>query len=189
MHNKRLLAHVDPMTRIFAFLAAAVVLGSCTTLSEDACRGGDWYSIGLTDGARGRLPDYLTNHAEACQKFGIAPDRATWERGRREGLKQYCTVENVYQQGRRNLSLAPVCPASQVEQLQAANFAGLSYRKIEREIEFAERKIFRLRQEAISLDPENTSGRADLLLDELRLRNQILQLRAELRNYDRPPRF
>ncbi|MEL7462258.1 MAG: DUF2799 domain-containing protein [Pseudomonadota bacterium] len=175
------------MLRIFAFLAAALVLGSCTTLSEDACRSGDWFSIGVADGERGRTAGHLAEHGEACGGFDITPDRAAWEAGRQQGLRTYCTVEVAYSEGRRSRTLSPVCPAAEVDRLQLANETGRSYRRIELEIERLERKIFRLNQEALSLTADDGAKRGDLLLEELRLRNRILQLRVELRDYDRVP--
>ncbi len=175
------------MIRPLAILAAVATIGSCTTLSEEACQSGDWFSIGATDGAGGRTADYLSNHAGACDNFGITPDRTAWEAGRQQGLRQYCTVENVYQDGRRSRTLQPVCPADQIERLQAANITGRTYRRIELEIERLERDIFDLNREAANLTADEGARRGDLLLKELRTRNRILQLRAELRNYDRPP--
>ena len=177
------------MIRALAFLAFALILGSCATLSEDSCRSGDWFSIGAADGADGRTPDYLQNHARACDDFGITPDPVAWEAGRQQGLRQYCTVENVYREGRRSRSLSPVCPASQIDRLQLANETGRTYRRIELEIERLERKIFDLNREALDLGADDGALRGDLLLEELRLRNRILQLRVELRDYDRPPVF
>lgn len=175
------------MIRPLAILAATLALGSCTTLSEDACRSGDWFSIGAADGARGRSADHLSDHAKACADFGVVPDPVAWEQGRQQGLRQYCTVETVYRDGRRSRSLQPVCPADQVERLQAANIAGRTYRRIELEIESLERDIFRINRDAASLTADDGGRRGDLLLEELRIRNRILQLRSELRNYDRPP--
>ena len=175
------------MLRPLFILAAFATIGSCTTLSEDACQSGDWFSIGAADGARGRTADHLSNHAQACDDFGVTPDPTAWEAGRQQGLRQYCTVENVYQEGRRSRSLQPVCPADQFERLQAANITGRTYRRIELEIERLERDIFRINREVLSLTADDGGRRGDLLLEELRIRNRILQLRAELRNYDRPP--
>lgn len=175
------------MIRTFAFVAAALTLGSCTTLSEDACRSGDWFSIGVADGERGRTAGYLAEHSEACAGFDITPDRSAWEAGRAQGLRTYCTPEVAYAEGRRSRSLQPVCPAAEVDRLQLANETGRSYRRIELEIERLERKIFRLNREALDLTADDGAKRGDLLLEELRLRNRILQLRVELRRYDSVP--
>lgn len=175
------------MLRTLALLAAALVLGSCTTLSEDACRSGDWFSIGVADGERGRTAGYLAEHGEACGGFDITPDRSAWEAGRRQGLRTYCTVDVAYAEGRRSRSLQPVCPAAEVDRLQLANETGRSYRRIELEIERLERRIFRLNRDALALTAEDGAKRGDLLLEELRLRNRILQLRVDLRKFDRVP--
>lgn len=175
------------MLRVFAILGAALSLGSCASLSEDACRSGDWFSIGVADGERGRTASYLAEHAEACGEFGITTDRAAWDAGRLQGLRTYCTVQSAYAEGRRSRSLQPVCPAADVDRLQLANETGRSYRRIELEIERLERKVFRLNRDALTLTADEGAKRGDLLLEELRLRNRILQLRVELRNYERLP--
>jgi len=59
------------------FLAASplVFLMSCASLNEEACRSGDWATIGYNDGTRGRAESYITEHREACGEFGITPKR------------------------------------------------------------------------------------------------------------------
>ena len=43
------------MKNIIFCLATAGLLASCATLSEEACRQGDWRGIGYVDGTEGRL--------------------------------------------------------------------------------------------------------------------------------------
>ena len=183
-HMKRLSRRHPVPVAVTAF---AVFLGACATLSEDACRSGDWFSIGVADGAKGRLPGFLTNHAEACARYGVAPDRATWEQGRRQGLRTYCTPEVVYEEGTRGRQLSPVCPASDLERLRFAHETGRQYWRIDQEIGRLERDILDINDAVRRLGPDDGAIRGDLLLEELRLRNRIARLRAEQRRYDRPP--
>lgn len=183
---KRLAKHPRAPLALTAF---AVFLGACATLSEDACRSGDWFSIGAADGARGRESDYLANHAKACADYGITPDRAEWEAGRQQGLRTYCTPETVYEEGRRGRSLSPVCPAADIERLERANETGLAYHRIEQRIDRLERDLFDISRASASLGPDDARLRADLLLEEIRIRNRILQLKARQRLYDRPQAF
>ena len=66
-------------------MSVFALLGACTTLSEDSCEAGDWFSIGVADGAVGRTADFVTKHAEACARYGIRPNQSQWEDGRQRG--------------------------------------------------------------------------------------------------------
>jgi len=120
--------------------SSLVFLAACASLNEEACRTGDWESIGYNDGVRGRSQSYINQHRDACSEFGIAPNTATWLRGRLEGLKQYCTPENSYKTGRRGSELNNVCPTTVFGDLRLANFYGLRYYEIEQEIKALERE-------------------------------------------------
>ena len=116
-------------------VSALLILGACASLNEEACRSGNWDSIGYNDGVRGRSQSYINEHREACGEFGITPDTTTWLRARLEGLKVYCTPENSYEAGRRGSELNNVCPTSEFGDLRLANFFGLRYYEINEEIE------------------------------------------------------
>lgn len=172
-----------------AITAFAIFLGACATLSEDACRSGDWFSIGAADGADGRTPGFLAKHAEACAKFGITPDRREWEAGRQQGLRSYCTPEKAYSEGRRGRSLSPVCPAADLRELSFANETGLEYHRIEHRIDRLEDDIREINAALADLGEEDASLRASLVLERLMIRNRIARLRFEQRRYDRVPEF
>ena len=116
-------------------ISALLFLGACASLNEEACRSGDWDSIGYNDGVRGRYQSYINEHSDACSEFGITPDTASWLRARAEGLKVYCTPENSYDAGRRGSELNNVCPTAVFGDLRLANFYGLRYYEIEEEID------------------------------------------------------
>ncbi|MDJ1007913.1 MAG: DUF2799 domain-containing protein [Paracoccaceae bacterium] len=165
----------------------AVFLGACATLSEDACRSGDWFSIGAADGAKGRLPGFLSNHAEACAEYGITPDRAEWEAGRQQGLRTYCTPATVYAEATRGRQLSPVCPAEDLDLLTRAHETGRQYWRIEQRIDRLKGDLRDIRRAVHDLDAEDASLRGRLFLEELRIKNRIRMLEAEQRRYDRPP--
>ena len=103
-----------PIKFLFASLAVVLVaaLSGCVTLSEQECRQANWQQIGYQDGLRGRGPDYLGRHMEACAKTGIAVNRSQWEQGRRDGLTSYCTARKGYSEGLANRSYAGSCPVA-----------------------------------------------------------------------------
>ena len=90
-------------------LLAALSLGGCATLNESECLNASWSDIGYRDGRTGHSPDRISDHTEACQKYGVAPDRKDYLAGRDEGLVQYCTRHNGFEVGLANGSYEGVC--------------------------------------------------------------------------------
>jgi hypothetical protein len=159
-------------------LLPLLALAACATLSEDQCRQGDWQAIGQADGANGRTPDYLAKHAKACADFGIVPDAALWEKGRRQGLPLYCRPARAWDEGADGRRLSPVCPPEELAELQRANRDGLIYHRIGEDIAEAEREIGRITAELASL-PADDPSRSALFAERASLRLEIVTLRAE----------
>ncbi len=179
------------MLKRLIFVAFLPLLASCASLSEDACRQGDWASIGLRDGVNGQLESYINNHREACSEFGITPDVQTWLRYRAEGLKEYCTAENAYRIGRSGRDLNPVCEGNR-DALRLANFYGQRYYEIESQIDDLEDMedviLTRLATEFTGeLTPEQVELQQFLLADLREIRRDIRRLERELRKYDDLP--
>ena len=92
-------------------LSSALILAGCATLSKDECLMGDWYDIGIQDGAAGYAPESrLAQHGEACAEFRVRPDRGAYQAGWDRGIGEYCTPDRGFQEGRRGASYAHVCP-------------------------------------------------------------------------------
>lgn len=172
---------VQPMRILFA-IAPLMILSACATLDEGECRRGDWNAVGRADGAAGREPDFIYQHAKACNEFGVRPVRSEWERGRQEGLKLYCTPARAFQDGRRGRILPPVCPAEITPQLQRANERGLRLRQIDLEIREIENDIRRINSELASL-PADDPSRSSLASERSFLRLDLISLRAERARY------
>jgi hypothetical protein len=102
------------MIRLCSVLAGVVLfcVSGCATLSEKQCKQGDWYDVGLRDGAEGYGGDRLTKHTDACREYSIIPNREAYEKGRGEGLKSYCAPDNAYRIGRSGGYYRGGCPAS-----------------------------------------------------------------------------
>ena len=166
-------------------MAAGALLGlaACATLSEDACRQGDWSGIGFRDGSNGRAPDFIEQHAKACSKFGVAINQSKWEAGRQQGLKTYCTRSNAYREGTHGRRLRSVCPADLQGSLEVANERGLIWHDIGRDIADAEREIRDINSLLASL-PADDPARAGLISQRSFLRLRILQLRTRRIRYN-----
>lgn len=91
-------------------LLSALVLGGCTTLSQNECLTADWESIGYIDGSKGYRSGRIADHTEACAKVGITPDEKLYEEGRGRGLEIFCTARNGLRFGEQGSSYAGVCP-------------------------------------------------------------------------------
>lgn len=180
------------MLNKFLIMSPVVFLMSCASLSEEACKTGDWESIGYNDGVRGRSESYINEHREACGEFGITPNTSVWLRARAEGLKQYCTPTNAYNIGRRGNDLNPVCPAQGLSDLRLANFFGLRYYEIDQEIDALtdekENIEFILATQFIEpLTPDQLSLKNLYLSQLIDLQKIISELKWELLKYDELP--
>ena len=113
---------------------AAVVLASCAPISEDACRGGNWGSIGLEDGKDGKPLSILEKYAEKCAEFGISPDQDVYLAARQSGLQFYCTPQNAYQVGRDGGRLNKVCEPGIQASISPAFNQGQRYFEVTEEI-------------------------------------------------------
>ncbi|OUS07525.1 hypothetical protein A9Q96_06345 [Rhodobacterales bacterium 52_120_T64] len=180
------------MFKKFLAISPVVFLMSCASLSEEACRSGDWGAIGYNDGVRGRAENYISEHREACGEYGIAPNTAVWLRSRIEGLKQYCTPDNAYSVGRHGSELNNVCPTNQSSDLRLANFFGLRYYEIGREIDALDDEVDDIRLTLASdfadeLTPEQIQMKNFYLLEIIKLQRDIRKLEFEQRKYAARP--
>lgn len=91
-------------------VAMMLALSGCSSISEEECRLGDWYQMGLADGQKGKK-NYSAIYSEECAEYGVTVDLKSYQEGRREGLTSYCTYENGTLVGQSNASYENVCPA------------------------------------------------------------------------------
>jgi hypothetical protein len=96
------------LIRLLVVLVALAMSG-CAAVSKSECQTGDWYDIGVRDGANGYGEERFLENAQACAKHGVAADRERWLDGRMRGLERYCTPHNGFEVGARNNSYGGVC--------------------------------------------------------------------------------
>lgn len=166
---------------ILIIFSSAVLLSSCATLSKEECVVGNWQAIGYNDGVAGYPSNRLAAHSKACAKVGIAADFQAWERGRQLGLKQYCTLSNAYNIGRRGVELNSVCPVDSLYALQQANQQGREYYSLNKQLNDDNKLLEKYEAEYIKLRD------GDMLdfEDEKEARRYLLSLPAELRRLQR----
>lgn len=139
-------------------IGSVLLLSSCATLSKQECTVGDWQAIGYNDGVAGYYADRLASHAKACAKANVAPDSQAWERGRMLGLKQYCTVNNAYNIGRRGRALNSVCPAAMTSTLQQVHQQGREYYTLNTQLDKDKQQLEKYRVEFSKLQEGKMLG-------------------------------
>lgn len=174
-----------PLARLFALslpiIGSIVLLSSCATLTKEECMVGNWQTIGYNDGVAGYYSDRLASHTKACAKASVAPDYQAWERGRQQGLKQYCTVSNAYNIGKRGRTLNSVCPAAMANTLQKVNQQGKEYYTLSSKLEDDRRLLEKYQSEYSKL----RNGEMLDFKDEKEARARLVYLPAEFQRIKR----
>ncbi|WP_102868031.1 DUF2799 domain-containing protein [Pseudovibrio exalbescens] len=186
---------------LFLTAIASLLLAGCASLSEEQCTTGDWKGIGVQDGQAGKPVNRIEDHKKACGKYGIEPDMAAYQAGRRIGLKSYCTIPSGFQQGRLGNSYQGVCSGATAPAFQKGYSLGSQLRnahekldEVESRISYAEQRIDDLHDDIIGtscaagkkgrdcrrklrdMRDELADRRADLTFDRL----EVLQARTNL---------
>lgn len=161
---------------IISTIGGVILLTGCATLSKEQCTVGNWQAIGYTDGVAGHYADRLAAHAKACAKAGVAPDYQAWERGRQQGLKQYCTTSHAFALGRRGRQLNGVCPASTSRTLQKMNAQGREYYTLSNQLRAEKKQLEQYRTEYLRL----REGEMLNFKSEKEARNRLLSLPAKM---------
>lgn len=93
-----------------ASVIAILGLSGCATMNANECAVSDWRTIGFEDGAQGFTAERLGRHRKACAKHGVAPDLTAYQRGRDQGLRQYCQPTRGFDLGAGGGRYNGVCP-------------------------------------------------------------------------------
>ena len=94
-----------------AALLLPLLLASCATMTPEECRYANWYDVGWRDGSAGRTLALLNSRIEDCTEASVGVDGNAYLRGRDEGLKCYCRLENAVSVGLAGERYEGVCPA------------------------------------------------------------------------------
>lgn len=150
-------------------LGVLVLLSAgCATIPAEQCASMDWYRLGLEDGRGGFSAARIARHREACAGVGVVPDAVAWERGRVEGLFQYCELPNAIVNGLARNAYEGVC--------DDARFA----RAYD-----AARRLGDARFEIEQVDSELAWRERDLATNNKLSDKRRAELRAEVRNLER----
>lgn len=170
--------------RFLLLAALGLALGACATLDESECRGGDWYRIGVRDGAAGYAASRLEDHRRACTEYGLGADDPAWQRGYADGLRDYCTPESGYRTGRRGGVYQHVCPVQDERVFLSAYELGRETYEVEREIEELDGRV-RALQERLGDERLHADLRRDLRRQVADLYDRGAWLRRSLDRLER----
>lgn len=110
-------------------------------MSESECKVANWEIIGMEDGNKGRQTSYIGEHRQACSGYAVAPDLNAYLKGHAEGLKQFCTESNGYQQGLNGYQNNQLCPADLARGFNKRYADGYRVYQVRAEIGQLSRKI------------------------------------------------
>ena len=172
----------------------AMGLGGCASMNADECATSDWSAIGYEDGSRGYTTERFGAHRKACAKHGITANFQEYQRGRDQGLVEYCQPGRGFTLGANGSRYSGVCAADMEPDFLEAYNAGrklytlranvnsansLIYAK-ESELEAAENRIVAAQLELIS-EETTTEQRIALLAELKELSERTGELEAEIK--------
>ena len=100
----------ENMQRLWIVLFAPLMFVGCATMNRSECQNADWRMIGMEDGVKGRAPDYVGQHRQACAKYNVTPDLTQYRKGQEEGIRQFCCAAKGFELGQKNIKYNGVCP-------------------------------------------------------------------------------
>ena len=160
---------------LISAISTAALMG-CATLSKNECLQADWYELGWRDGNLGKPRSLFQEHADACVEHNVHADKTAYFRGRDDGLKNFCTYDNGFSQGRYGKSYTYVCPP----ELEASFLAG--FRKGQKVYQYR-RKVLAL-EKRLKLIDHKIQEKEKLLYSSEANKEQRAILRSEIRQLD-----
>ncbi len=172
-------------------LLGVLWLSGCSTLSEQDCRQGNWFQIGIRDGRFGEPTSVLEAHQTACNKYAVNIDTNAYLAGREQGLQSYCELENAFRLGLNGSRYKGTCPRNVDLLFSRYNSAALSVYQLQQQLRSTDEHIaqenralqlgkddMKRRVELRSLERQHTRLRDDLLLQQRELDRLMQEARA-----------
>lgn len=95
----------------FAILSVGIILSSCSVMSVEECKTADWKEVGYKDGSNGLSKQRFSEYISACKEGHVKPNQITYDIGYHEGLKTYCTPQNIFNKSLEGKGGYRSCPA------------------------------------------------------------------------------
>ncbi|MDE0644810.1 MAG: DUF2799 domain-containing protein [Gammaproteobacteria bacterium] len=141
-------------TLVCCFGVLLLLLQSCSPISKADCLYADWYDKGWEDGAKGEPLSLFVDYSQACAKHGVTPDRAEYESGRKEGLKEYCTTDMGWEAGSSGFPYHNVCPSDLESAFLKGYEPGRKLYDAETNLKYIEDEITSSREQVSDLEQE-----------------------------------
>jgi hypothetical protein len=78
-------------------------------MSLDKCKSANWEDYGNQEAMEG-LQNSYTRWLGECHEYGIIPDEASYSKGYKKGITNFCTFQNGYLIGNDGKQLSTFCP-------------------------------------------------------------------------------
>jgi uncharacterized small protein (DUF1192 family) len=191
---------LPPKSHRYLCLSAALValmMAGCSSMSKTECLTMDWRTIGYEDGVAGRRGDHIAHHRKACAKHGVRADLTQYQKGREQGLREYCQPTNGYRVGVNGGSYAGICPAELETAFLDAYEDGHELYTLRSRVSNTEARLYSKRREldraqhgvvanataAVSKD-STSEDRADAVVDTAQLAERVGRLKEEIRQLE-----
>jgi hypothetical protein len=89
-----------------------IALSGCASMSGDECATSDWSAVGYEDGSRGYTSERFSNYRKDCAKHDITPDFQAYQKGRTDGLVEFCQPSRGFNLGASGSRYNGVCAAN-----------------------------------------------------------------------------
>jgi len=151
-------------------------LGGCAGMSGDECITSDWAAIGYEDGARGYTTDRISQRRKACAKHGVTPDFAAYQRGREQGLVEFCQPGRGFDVGSNGGRYTGVCSVDLEADFLDAYNAGYHLYTLRSNVNRANSAINAKERELERIGVEMRNKEASLISDETTTEERVLLL-------------
>jgi len=179
------------LIRIASALLIVLSLASCATMTPEECRFANWNDVGMRDGLDGKTLALLNTRVSDCAEAGVRVDGNAYLKGRDNGLRSYCRLENAAPLGLNGGSYEGVCPAQIDGEFRRRYQLGYNVYAAHAEVARIDNRMQWLEQRLRQLDRDEDRRLRDANKedDRRRIRRDIdderHRIRDELRDLDR----
>ena len=104
------------MKKVIIFVLMSLFLGFLTgcitsrSIKRDYCRSIDTYKKGYLDVLNGKPAQSFNQEVQLCAEYEVVLNQEQYDKGRMDGLKQFCTYEKGYKFGLNARQYQNICP-------------------------------------------------------------------------------
>ena len=159
---------------------AVAALSGCASMSADECVASDWSAVGFEDGSRGYTSERFGSHRKACAKHGITADFQAYQRGRDQGLVEFCQPGRAFSYGVNGGNYNGVCAADMEPEFLEAYHAGRKLYTLRANVSRANSAIYARESELEAAENRIVAAQLALISDETTTEERLALL-AELK--------